>query len=93
MFLGDLIDNMLAFGSDIGLAPSGRQAMKFHWNMFLGDLIDNMLAFGSDIGLAPSGRQAIIWTNAEPVHRGIHAALGGNGSKANHEVTLVIYYQ
>ena len=33
---------------------------------------------GSDNGLAPSMWQAIIWTNADPVHRRIYAALGGD---------------
>ena len=29
----------------------------------------------SDNGLPPGRRQAIIWTNADPVHRHIYAAL------------------
>ena len=41
--------------------------------------IDNMPALvQSDNGLAPSRRQAIIWTNADPVHWRIYAALGGD---------------
>ena len=34
---------------------------------------------GPDDGLAPARRQAIIWTNADPVHRLIYAALRGDG--------------
>ena len=33
---------------------------------------------GSDNGFAPFRRQAIIWTNADPVHWRIYAALGGD---------------
>ena len=38
--------------------------------------IDNN-STGLDNGLAPNKRQAIIWTNADPVHWRIYAALGG----------------
>ena len=38
-------------------------------------------SIGSDNGSAPTRRQAIIWTNADPVHRRIYAALGGDGLK------------
>ena len=31
-----------------------------------------------DNGLAPNRRQAIIWTNADPIHRRIYAALEGD---------------
>ena len=31
-----------------------------------------------DNGLAPNRRQAIIWTNADPIHWRIYAALGGD---------------
>ena len=41
--------------------------LKFHWSLF------------PDNGLAPTRRQAIIWTNVDPVHRRIYAALGGGG--------------
>ena len=44
--------------------------------------IDNtpalLLFIGSGNGLAPSRRQAIIWTNADPIHWRIYAALGGD---------------
>ena len=33
---------------------------------------------GFDNGLAPSRQQAIIWTNVDPVHRCIYAALGAD---------------
>ena len=33
---------------------------------------------GLDNGLVPFRRQAIIWTNAEPIHWRIYAALGGD---------------
>ena len=33
---------------------------------------------GSGNGLAPNRRQAIIWTNADPIHWPIYAALGGD---------------
>ena len=36
------------------------------------------VSIGSDNGLAPSRRQAIIWTNVDPIHRRIYAALGGD---------------
>ena len=34
------------------------------------------LIIGLDNGLAPNRRQAIIWTNADPIHWRIYAALG-----------------
>ena len=36
------------------------------------------VTIGSDNGLARSRRQAIIGNNANPVHRRIYAALGGD---------------
>ena len=36
-------------------------------------------SIGSGNGLAPNRRQAITWTNAEPVHWRIYAALWGDG--------------
>ena len=44
-------------------------------------LIDQYVSIGSGNGLAPSRRQAIIWTNADPVHRCIYVALGGDDIK------------
>ena len=35
-------------------------------------------SIGSGNGLAPSRGQAITWTNDDPVHWGIYAALGGD---------------
>ena len=40
--------------------------------------IENNPAFGLDNGLVPNRRQAIIWSNADPIHWGIYAALGGD---------------
>ena len=37
------------------------------------------MSIGSGNGLAQIRRQAIIWTNADPVHWRIYAALGGDG--------------
>ena len=37
-----------------------------------------MTRIGLDNGLAPNRRQAIIWTNAQPIHGRIYAALGGD---------------
>ena len=42
---------------------------KFHWSLF-------QPSTGLDNGLAPNRRQAIIWTNADPIHWRIYAALG-----------------
>ena len=36
---------------------------------------------GLDIGLAPNRRQAITWTNTDPIHWRIYAALGGDELK------------
>ena len=39
-------------------------------------------SIGWDNGLAPKSRQAIIWTNANPIHWRIHAALEGDEFKS-----------
>ena len=39
--------------------------------------IDKKVSVGSGNGLAPTRRQAITWTNTEPFHWRIYAALGG----------------
>ena len=39
---------------------------------------NNPWGMGLDNGLAPNRRQAIIWTNADPNHWRIYAALGGD---------------
>ena len=36
------------------------------------------MSIGLDDGLAPNRRQAFIWTNADPIHWRIYAALGGD---------------
>ena len=46
-------------------------------------LIYNKNSFSSGNGLAPKRRQAITWTNADPVHRCIYAALGGDELTVN----------
>ena len=43
-----------------------------------GPIDNNPTTGGSDNGLAPNRRQAIIWTNADPIHWRIKAALGGD---------------
>ena len=40
--------------------------------------IDNNPALVRNNGLAPNRRQAIIWTNADPIHWHIYAALRGD---------------
>ena len=40
--------------------------------------VDNNPAFLSGNGLAPKSRQAITWTNDDPLHWRIYAALGGD---------------
>ena len=49
---------------------------KFHWNLFPG--VQLIIWQHSGNGLAPKRRQAITWNNADPVHRRIYAALGGD---------------
>ena len=41
--------------------------------------ISQQTSIGSGNGLAPNRRQAIIWTNDDPVHWRIYAALGEDG--------------
>ena len=40
--------------------------------------VDKKIKIGSVNGLAPNRRQAITWTNADPAHRRIYTALGGD---------------
>ena len=40
--------------------------------------IYNNLALVLNNGLVPNMRQAVIWTNADPIHWCIYAALGGD---------------
>ena len=53
---------------------------KFHWSLFQRAQL-KWISIGSGNGLAPNRRHAIIWTNADPVLRQRHAALGGNELK------------
>ena len=36
-------------------------------------------------------RQAIIWTNADPIHWRIYAALGGDELKTEHRIKLLCF--
>ena len=51
-----------------------RISLKF----VLKDLIDNMSCISSGNGLAPNRRQAITWTDDDPIHWRIYAALVGD---------------
>ena len=62
----------------IFLNENARISIQFSLKVVLKDPIDNKSAFGSGNGLARNRRRAITWTNAEPVHRRICAALGGD---------------
>ena len=55
---------------------------EFHWGLFLRAQLA-MVSIGSGNGLVPNRRQAITWTNVEPVHWRIYAALGGDEFKAD----------
>ena len=53
--------------------------------LYFGSIVTEVCSVGSnwqqpniglDNGLAPKRRQAIIWTNADPIHWRIYAALG-----------------
>ena len=45
------------------------------------------------MALVPNRRQAIIWTNADPIHWRIYAALGGDELKNNSMNVLSIMKQ
>ena len=60
--------------------------LKFYWSLFL-----RVQLIGSDNGLVPNRRQAIIWTNADPIHWRIYAALGGDELKATETVYIQVY--
>ena len=51
--------------------------LKLYWSLFLRVQLTKS-SIGSNNGLASNRRQAIIWTNADPVHWRIYAALGGD---------------
>ena len=52
---------------------------NFPWSFFPKCPVDKQYpSIGLDNGLAPNRRQAFIWTNADPVHWPIYAALGGD---------------
>ena len=59
----------------IFLNEKSKFRFKFYWNLFLRV---QYVSVGSSNGLAPNRRQAVIWTNADPVHQRINAALGGD---------------
>ena len=46
-------------------------------------------SIGLENGLAPNRRQAIIWTNDDPIHWRIYAALGGDELRYINGVSLV----
>ena len=46
-----------------------------HWNLFPGFKLQ-WASIRSGNGLAPNRRQAITWTNADPFHWRMYAALG-----------------
>ena len=50
--------------------------LKFQWSLFLRVQLA-VTQHWLDNGLAPNRRQAIIWSNADPIHWRIYAALGG----------------
>ena len=45
------------------------------------------ISIGLVNGFVPNKRQAIIWTNADPIHWRIYAALGGDGLFASPKIT------
>ena len=51
------------------------------------------VSIGSDNGMAPSRWQAIVWTNADPVHRRIYAALGENELTAISQERILVTNQ
>ena len=51
--------------------------IKFHWKLFLRVEL-TITSIGLPHGLAPNRRQANIWTNGDPIHWRIYAALGGD---------------
>ena len=58
----------------------------FHFNSHFTEVCSSgsnwqKVSIGSGNGLAPVRRQAITWTNADPVHWRIYAALGGDELK------------
>ena len=61
---------------------NGRQFGRRHFQMLFLEWkymnFEQFSSLGSDNGYATTRRQAIIWTNVDPVHRGIYAALGGD---------------
>ena len=48
-------------------------------------------SIGWDNSLVPNRRQAIIWTNADPVHRRIYAALGVGVSFKQRSVYMKVH--
>ena len=51
--------------------------LKFPWSLFLRVQLTTP-SIGLDNGLVPNRREAIMWTNTDPIHWRIYAALGGD---------------
>ena len=67
--------SQMTFGKVFSLIKMFVFWFEFHWSVFLRAQL-TIFSIGSDDGLAPIRRQALIWTNADPVHWRIYAALG-----------------
>ena len=52
------------------------EKFQFHWSLFRG--VHLYTSIGLDNGLVPNRQQAIIWSNGDPIHWHIYAALGGD---------------
>ena len=67
------------------LNENGRIPIQILLKFVPKSLIDYKASIGSGNGLVPNRRQAIAWTNDDPVHWHIYAALGGNELKIGHQ--------
>ena len=65
---------------------------KFHWNSCL-SINWQQTIIGWDNGLAPNRQQAIIWTNADPIHWCIYAALRGDELISLHALKNESYHE
>ena len=63
----------------------------FHWSLFLSVQLTITQHCFIDNGLASYRRQAIIWTNADPIHWRIYAALGRDELIPAYSTTLLTY--
>ena len=64
---------------------------EFHWNLFIRvqlPITEHWFRYG----LATNRRQTIIWTNADPIHWRIYAALGGDKlmDLPAHEISIML---